>query len=622
MRFLRLALGTLAFILFFTLSTPVLADENFEIGLISNYMIRDNGLTTIEQQFTLTNKTPTRYASQYAIEVGSNKVQNVRVFDKNGAIPANIVSSDKKTSIAISFEDIIVGEGKQRQFTVQFESPDISIISGNVVEVYIPRFSDLARYDSYKVELRVPDRFGQPARVNPQATQVSQSNGYTLLEFENLGDQGVTALFGEKQVYDFTLRYHLENPTQSMGVAQVALPPDTGYQKVNYHLLDPLPQLVEKDRDGNWIATYEVNAGRETEVVLSGKAHVFLTPRGDFIDTPPMQEHTSSQKFWPTQHPRIAELSQQYTTPREVYDFVVDSLSYNFNKVNGPVTRLGAVDALQQPDQAACQEFTDLFITMCRSIGVPARRVTGFSYTENDRLRPLSLVDDVLHAWPEYYDTAQQRWIAVDPTWGNTTGGLDYFNQLDFNHVAFAINGVSDTVPYPAGSYKRSYEKTKDVEVVFGKDEELPQLNVIVNVTKKPFWLAPFQNQYEIKVTNLTGAAWYNIPLHVTAEAENTSTQPLADVPPQVELLLPFQTTTVPLNLPKLSVIRQTPVHLTLTLQDISSVHDVKTGLQVIEAIKTAPVSPVGLGVGLVIATFFTGGLLVFRWQRQRSLRR
>jgi transglutaminase-like putative cysteine protease len=622
MAFLRSALAIFAFVLFFSVSSPVFADENFEIGLVSSYIVRDNGLTTIEQQFTLTNRMPTRYASQYAIEVGSNKVQNVKVFDKNGAIPANIVSSDKKTSIAISFEDIIVGEGKSRQFTVQFESPDIAIISGNVVEVYIPRFSDLARYDSYKVELRVPERFGQPARVNPQATRISQSSGYTLLEFSNLGDRGVTAIFGEKQVYDFILRYHLENPTQSIGVAQVALPPDTSYQKMHYHQLEPRPEIIEKDKDGNWIATYEVSAGRETEVVLSGKAHVYLTPRINFIDPPPRKEHTASQKFWPTQHPKIIELSRQYTSPREVYDYVVENLSYNFNKVNGPVTRLGAVDALEQPDQAACQEFTDLFITMCRAIGVPARRVTGFSYTENERLRPLSLVDDVLHAWPEYYDAEQQRWIAVDPTWGNTTGGLDYFNQLDFNHVAFAINGVSDTTPYPAGSYKRSYEKTKDVEVTFGKDEELPSLGVVITVSKKPFWLAPFQNHYDLHITNTTGLAWYNIPIQVTAETNAASNVRVDDVPSQVELLLPFQTTTIPLSLTELSTIRQTPVRLTLTLQDISSTHDVKTGLQIIEAVKTAPISPVGLGIGLVVASLITGGLLVFRWQRQHSLRR
>ena len=613
---LRSILVIILSLFFLSVSSPVFADENFGISLVSSYIIQPNDQTIIEQQYTFTNKTPTLYTSQHTIEIGSNKVLNVKVFDKNGNIPANIVSSDKKTSIAISFEDIIVGEGKKRQFTVQFESPDIAIISGNVVEVYVPRFSDLTRYDNYKVELRVPEKFGQPARVNPPSNNTFQSNGYTVLEFENIEDNGVTAIFGWKQVYDVTLRYHLENPTNSAGVAQIALIPDTGYQKVHYINLEPRPKLIEKDKDGNWIATFEVAAGRQLEVVLTGKANVFLTPQSDFTDPVPTKDHVLDQKFWQTTHPDVVALSKLHSTPRQIYDFVVDSLAYNYNKVSGPVVRLGAEEALRQPDQAACQEFTDLFVTLCRAAGIPSRRVTGYSYTENDRLRPLSFVDDVLHAWPEYYDQNQQRWIPVDPTWGKTTGGLDYFSQLDFNHVVFAINGVSDSTPYPAGSYKKTTEKTKDVEVAFGKEEPIPELAVSYAIQKKPFWLAPFQNKYEISITNETGVAWYNLPFQVTGTTEAKRELQLSQLTSHIATLLPYQTIIVPLEILGESKLQQTTARLTLTLQDLSSTHDVRTGLQISEAIRTVPINPVGLGVGLVIATFITGSLLVLRRKR------
>lgn len=594
-------------------SHPVFADENFDIALTSSYTIQPNGNTTIEQQFTLTNKTPTLYASQYAIELGSSKILNVKVFDKSGPIPANVVSTDKKTSISIEFPSFSVGEGKRRQFTVQFESPDIAVISGNVVEVYIPRFSDLAHYDKYKVELRIPERFGQPARVNPSADLTAVKDGYTVLEFSNLGDHGVTALFGEKQIFDYTLRYHLENPTTSIGLAQVALPPDTSYQKVQYLNLDPRPKEMKQDPDGNWIATYEVAAGRETEVQLSGKATIYLTPQADLPETSALKEHTSSQKSWPLEDSRIKELAQKYTTPREIYDYVVGALTYNFAKVNGPITRLGAGGALDEPLQAACQEFTDLFVATARAAGIPARRVTGYAYTENSRLRPLSLVDDILHAWPEYYDNETQRWIAVDPTWGNTTGGLDYFSQLDFNHVAFAMNGVSDTMPYPAGSYKRTTEKTKDVEVSFGKAEPLPELNVSYAFSKKPFWLAPFKNHYTMRMTNETGVAWYNLSLEATADP---SALQVNQLPASIAVLLPYQTIEVPFEISGGDWLALKPVRLTLNLQSLSSTHDLQTGIQLIETIKSAPISPIGLGIGLVIATGITGSLLVFRRRR------
>jgi transglutaminase-like putative cysteine protease len=613
--FLRRAFSSvvLAVLAIFLSPQNVFADENFKIGLTSRYTVQASGVTIIEQQFTLTNKTPTLYASQYAIEVGSNKISNVKVFDKSGDIPSNIVNTDKKTSIALSFDDVIVGEGKQRQFTVQFESTDIAIISGNVVEVYIPRFSDLARYDSYKVELLVPQQFGRPVRVNPPADGVNVENGFTTMIFQNLGDNGVTTLFGNKQIYDYTLRYHLENPTNSIGLAQIALPPDTSYQKVWFTSLDPQPKEITRDADGNWIATYEVSAGRDAEIVLTGKTNIYLTPQTDFIDPAPTKDHTIDQKFWQTKNPMIQNLAKQHTTPKQIYDYVVNTLQYNYNKVNGPVTRLGAVEAFEQPDQAACQEFTDTFVALARANGLPARRITGYSYTENERLRPLSLVDDVLHAWPEYYDAASQRWVAVDPTWGNTTGGLDYFNQLDFNHFTFAINGVSDSLPYPAGSYKKINEKTKDVEVSFGKEDVFPPLSVQFAFKKKPFWLAPLKNQYEILITNSTGLAWYNLPLQ--ASTDNPAIQ-INQLQQTVPLLLPYQTISVPLELQNTDWLRRRPIRLTLNLQDLSSTHELYSGIQIIETIKSAPVNPIGLVAGLVVATLITGCLLVFRRKR------
>ncbi len=63
----------------------------------------------------------------------------------------------------------------------------------------------------------------------------------------------------------------------------------------------------------------------------------------------------------------------------------------------------------------------------------------------------MSLVKDVLHAWPEYYDESKKTWIMIDPTWGNTTHGMDYFSSLDFEHITFVIKGLSSTYPVPAG---------------------------------------------------------------------------------------------------------------------------------------------------------------------------
>jgi len=122
-------------------------------------------------------------------------------------------------------------------------------------------------------------------------------------------------------------------------------------------------------------------------------------------------------------------------------------------------------------------EFTDMFIAIARAAGIPTREVQGYAYTQNERLRPLSLTlesGDILHAWPEYWDN-ERGWIQVDPTWGSTSGGLDFFNKLDFNHITFVQRGLSPISPYPAGSFKSNgNQNKKDIDINFAV--ELPRL--------------------------------------------------------------------------------------------------------------------------------------------------
>ncbi|MDO8609728.1 MAG: transglutaminase domain-containing protein, partial [bacterium] len=106
-------------------------------------------------------------------------------------------------------------------------------------------------------------------------------------------------------------------------------------------------------------------------------------------------------------------------------------------------------------DKAQASEFTDLFITLTRAVGIPARELDGFAYTINKNLRPLSLTPGITHAWPEYFDESN-GWIMVDPTWENTSGGVDYFNKLDLNHFVLNIRGNSSTDPQPVSDVQAS----------------------------------------------------------------------------------------------------------------------------------------------------------------------
>ena len=143
---------------------------------------------------------------------------------------------------------------------------------------------------------------------------------------------------------------------------------------------------------------------------------------------------------------------------------------------------------MKNKSSAICTEFTDLFIALARAAGIPAREVNGYAYTTNPALRPLSLAEDILHAWPEYYDESQSLWRPVDPTWGKTTGGVDFFTKLDLNHFVFTFHGFDSTYPYPAGSYKIDEQSGKDIHVEFGSTpKKRLELELVSQLPKNVF---------------------------------------------------------------------------------------------------------------------------------------
>ncbi|MFH1972004.1 MAG: transglutaminase domain-containing protein [archaeon] len=71
--------------------------------------------------------------------------------------------------------------------------------------------------------------------------------------------------------------------------------------------------------------------------------------------------------------------------------------------------------------QGVCDELTNLFISFCRSLGIPARFVSGIAYTN-------TIHDFGPHGWAEVY--IDDQWIPVDVTYG-------MYGWIDPSHVKF-----------------------------------------------------------------------------------------------------------------------------------------------------------------------------------------
>lgn len=510
------------FCLFFLFlsSQPALAQSEFSSRYTVDYTIQPNGITHTQFDISLTNKLSNIYASEFSLSIGSTQLQAIKAYNQQGDLESKIIQGNKTTNIIIPFKDKVLGKNKSQVFTLEFDSLDFAHQLGSIWEISIPKLSKTDSLDNYQLTLSVPSSFGQPATFSPQPSSQTSADSYTVYQFrqDDLFDSGISATFGQTQYFNFAIQYHLHNSNIYRIKTEIALPPDTAFQKLIYQTLDPQPTNITLDTDGNWLATYVLSPKQTLSVLATGSAQINLHPQADFPRYPltSSSDYLQAQKYWEVDNPRIQELAEELRTPQKIYQYVVDNLIYDYGRLSDATTRFGAANALDNQDSAICMEFTDLFIALSRAVGVPARAVNGFAYTTNSQLRPLSLKKDVLHAWPEYYDSQKHLWIPIDPTWGNTTGGVDFFNQTDLNHFAFAFLGQDSNYPVPAGAYKLKTSQTKDVEVNFGQSAQpQPQTQIEINLPDRTIAGMPISGQIILK--NTGNVAVYNQQLQLTS---------------------------------------------------------------------------------------------------------
>ncbi|MBI4091382.1 transglutaminase domain-containing protein [candidate division WWE3 bacterium] len=452
------------------------------------YEILPSAETQVTQKLKITNLTNKIFASLYKLTINNLKIYDVEAKDDKEPLKTEITVSGDSTAIKVTFNNQVIGEGKDLKWELKFKTKDIAIKNGRILDINIPKISNLSGINDYNVRLVVAEEFGPEIYINPNP--LSQKDGSYAFGFDQVKASAITASFGKNQIFNFKLGYHLTNATNFPKKTEIALPPDIlGRQQVYLKNISFKPENVLMDGDGNLIATYILPPRGDLRIELTGYAKILngeINPlSGGKLNAIPrnlIKNYTKEQKFWETSDPKIIKIAKNLKNTdkntvenaKAAYDFTIKNLSYQSEKsLSESVERLGALQALSQPNNAICMEFVDLFVSLTRAMGIPAREINGFAYAKNFPLTPVSINlkgGDILHSWAEFYDP-NLGWIQVDPTWGSTSG-TNYFEKLDTNHFAFAIKGLSSEEPLPAGSYKTPADRFPQIDVSFASDEK------------------------------------------------------------------------------------------------------------------------------------------------------
>lgn len=97
-------------------------------------------------------------------------------------------------------------------------------------------------------------------------------------------------------------------------------------------------------------------------------------------------------------------------------------------------------------ETGVCQDYAHVMVSLCRSLGIPARYVTG-----------LMVGHGATHAWVEVHDG--RRWCGFDPTNNN---------RIDDRYMLFATGRDFEDCPIECGIFRGAAVQTQEVSASLG----------------------------------------------------------------------------------------------------------------------------------------------------------
>jgi hypothetical protein len=505
-------------LIFLLSAKPTLALSQFTTDYQISYQVNQSGSTHVKYQINQTNNLSRVYATDFSLSVSHTNIENLKVKDFATSIDPDITLTNNITTINFPFNNKIVGKDKTHQFSLEYDTRDIALQTGSVWEINIPKITTKENINNLTVTLQVPTDFPKLVFVDPKPSKIN--NNLFTFSSHSLSNKPISALFGSQQFFELNANYYLENKLSTTEELTIAIPPNTSYQEVFIKNLIPQPNNITLDQDGNWLANYILKPKQKLNIKLQQIIKLNFSPKETSFA--PSDRYLEETNVWNYNTPEFQKINtNNLKDPQQIFNYVTSSLIYNYSLIKkDPLSREPASFSLEHPTQAICTNFTDLFIALSRKNNLPAREIQGFALSQNDKLKPLSLSQDILHAWPEYFNRTTNTWIQVDPTWTNTTNGVDYFNKLDLNHIAFVIHGGSTTDPLPAGFYKNPAINSKDVIIQEITPQEFPPSNIQINLA---------QQKGNTLIVNLTNSSGVSLQSNLKISTHNNAltTQPV-----------------------------------------------------------------------------------------------
>ncbi|MCA9242722.1 MAG: transglutaminase domain-containing protein [Phycisphaerales bacterium] len=191
------------------------------------------------------------------------------------------------------------------------------------------------------------------------------------------------------------------------------------------YTFDPAPAREDVD-NSRGLARYQFkDLPRQDDIPYVTMTATYTTG-GNYMSDPrkPSAACTKSTADWPADDPELRKLADEVTAGAKSDADAVDALlrwlrpNVNIRFAGQTGSRYGVTDVLSQK-RGHCWDFSDLFITLCRAKGIPARQIAGWIYGGEG------------HVWAEVW--IDGHWKQVDATGGGMVDCEPY-------HIGYVVS--------------------------------------------------------------------------------------------------------------------------------------------------------------------------------------
>ena len=231
--------------------------------------------------FRLTNTTPTQFVSQYQFAIPGENLAGLVVLPKEQKITKEQRQETSQTVLTLTFDNDVVGQGKAREFGVEFSATPYLVQRGLTRVITIPALSGSDTFTSYQTLVTVPTAWGNPNQMT-MAMKQAPATGLMTYTFDQSSGQDIYLIFGEAQYLAFTYQGELINTSNAPTYQEFEFPGDLPGISWYYTQLEPQPERWRRGDSGTWYGYYLLDTGKSLTVTTAGYL-TYYQVNADFV---------------------------------------------------------------------------------------------------------------------------------------------------------------------------------------------------------------------------------------------------------------------------------------------------------------------------------------------------